>query len=552
MDSCASVRGMMPARRPTALAVGAGTATTLALTAVLLGRSVGRGVLLYRDFVTVPDPVLTRRTLGLEGPAPRAVPLDAVTALAGPVVPSGVQQQLLLVATLLIAGLGVTGLLRHRGPVATTVAAASATWSPYAVERLLLGQPPTLLGVAVLPWVVLVAREASTRRWWLLWTALAALPAALTPVGGVLAGGGAFVAARTWRRATPRDLVPLALLVVAWCSPWLAVALTGRTDAGQASGAPAFAVRADGLTGILDVLTGGGVWSVAATPESRGQLLTLCASAAVLALALVGLASLRQHRRLGGTLLLGPPLLALGLATAPGLDVFMAVQSVPGLALLRDTHRWVGIAAMTASVLSGLGASVLAARLSAWTSRPSADRTALVARDRAILSNGSGAFVASTAVALLGASLAVLAVPDAAARLADAYRPVRFPSGWSAVVAAVGERHALVLPFQPLRAAAWAGPHPFLDPTGLALPGPVTTAHDLRVTRDGHTLVIGSADPPEAKDWSAGRVDSGRLRELGIEVVLEWHGTPGHPLRDVPGLVERLRTPELSVWEVVG
>ena len=87
---------MMPARRPAALATVAGTCVTVVLTAVLVWPALGRGQLLYRDFVSVPDPSVTARTLGLDGPAPRAVPLDLVIALLDPVVPSGLQQQLIL------------------------------------------------------------------------------------------------------------------------------------------------------------------------------------------------------------------------------------------------------------------------------------------------------------------------------------------------------------------------------------------------------------------------------------------------------------------------
>jgi len=64
--------------------------------------------------------------------------------------------------------------------VAAAVGAALATWSPYAVERLLLGQPPTLLAVSTLPWIVLVAREVKGPRRWLMLTTVAALPAALS------------------------------------------------------------------------------------------------------------------------------------------------------------------------------------------------------------------------------------------------------------------------------------------------------------------------------------------------------------------------------------
>ena len=527
---------MMPARRPAALAVGAGTCVTVLLTALLIWPAVGRGQLLYRDFVSVPHPSLTARTFGLEGPAPRAVPLDLVVALLDPVIPSGLQQLVLLAATLLLAGVGVTVLLRRRGPVATAMGAALATWSPYAVERLLLGQPPTLLAVSTLPWIVVVAREATTRRRWLALTVVAALPAALTPVGGLTAAAAALVAALTFRRAPARDLVALAALALLWCSPWLVAVLAGHTDAGQSDGAMAFAVRADGFHAVLDVLTGGGVWSDGATPGSRLRWAPVLVGCLSFALAVLGAAELRRQRGLGFACLLAPPVVALALATPAGVAALAAAQSVPGVALLRDTHRWLGISSVTVAVLAPLGLLGLLQRMRLL---------GLMDRPR----RGVRGAVAVSA-ALVGLSLAVLAVPDAAARLHTAYRPVTFPSAWERVVAAVGERHALLLPWQPMRAVDWVGPEPFLEPFPLGLRGPVTVARDLIVARDGRLLRVGSADPPESASWAQGQLDAGELRRLGIEVVIEWLGTPGRLPERHDGLVEILRDDGFVVWSL--
>ena len=522
----------MPARRPAALAVGVGTCVTVALVAVLLWPSLGRGQLLYRDFVAVPDPSVTARTVGQDGAAPRAVPLDLVVAVLDPVVPSGLQQLLILLATLLLAGLGVTMLLRHHGPVAAGVGAALATWSPYAVERLLLGQPPTLLAVSTLPWIVLVAREVADRRRWLIFTTVAALPAALTPVGGLTAGLGAVVAAVAFRRASGRELAALTAIAVLWCSPWLLAALVGSSDAGQSEGAQAFAVRADGPLGVLDVMTGGGVWSLAATPASRLQLLPVLIGGVAWVLAVAGAATLRRRRGLAVTCLAAPPAIVLALATPAGVAVLSWAQAVPGIALLRDTHRWLGISAITVAVLAPLG---LVSLLRAPRLRSDATRRA-----------------ASLAAALIGVSLAVLSVPDAAARLHGAYRPAAFPASWERVVAAVGERHALVLPWQPMRAVGWVGPLPFLDPLPLALRGEATVARDLLVARDGRLLRVGSADPPQSEAWTRGELDVAQLRRLGIEVVVEWLGTPGSLPTSHEGLVEVLRDDGFVVWAVRG
>lgn len=187
-------------------AVLAGWLATAVQTVALLWPSWGSGQLLYRDFVAVPNPVWSARVLGADGSAPRAVPLDFVTTLLAQVLPSGVQQQVMLSATLLLAGGGVTMLLRRFGWVATVTAATLASWSPYAGERLLLGQPPTLLAWSMLPWLVLAARSSGPRRVWLLRVALAAAPAALTPFGGLVAlvtVVSTVAIDRTWALAQP-------------------------------------------------------------------------------------------------------------------------------------------------------------------------------------------------------------------------------------------------------------------------------------------------------------------------------------------------------------
>ena len=146
-------------------AVAAGLMVTVLATALFLGGSVGvgpwDGVYLFRDFVTVPDPVFGANTLGAGG-APRAVPLDAVVAALSTVLPSSLVARLLLVAPLLLVGAGMTVLLRRYGPVATSVGAGLAIANPYVSERLLLGQSPSLLGYAMIPWLVVLEVMSET------------------------------------------------------------------------------------------------------------------------------------------------------------------------------------------------------------------------------------------------------------------------------------------------------------------------------------------------------------------------------------------------------
>ncbi len=522
---------MQPRARRLAPVV-AGTAITILFTGVLLGGSLGVGQLLYRDFVSVPEPSLTARTWGFDDVAPRAVPLDAVTALLAAVVPTWVQQQVMLVATLLLAGVGTAVLLRGRGTVAAAVGAGIASWSPYAAERLLLGQPPTLLAWSMIPWIVLAGRSGRSLRARLGWTALAALPAALTPFGGVLAAVAALGAAFT-RRAPVREHVALAGVAGIWCLPWLVPALGGRIDAGDGDGAAAFAVALDGpgvVLDVLDVLGGGGVWAVGAALGSREQVWALVATVGLLVLALAGLSGVAARDRIAlAALAFGLPTVVIALATPPGLAVWGWAQSVPGVALFRDTHRLLGLSWFAVAILAGLGA----AAVSRWL------RSAVHP-------------AASTGLVLVVFAACVLSSPDAPGRLRAAYDPVSFPASFEEAVRAAGDERTLVLPWQPMRRVPWAGDQPFLDPTALALTGPVVVARDLVVQRDGLTIRVGSADPPEAEAWTRGAVDPTALHRLGIGRVIVWQGTPGTGFVPQPGLEEVFRSPEFEVWRVTG
>ena len=63
----------------------------------------------------------------------------------------------------------------------------------------------------------------------------------------------------------------------------------------------------------------------------------------------------RRPRLLAVSCLVGPALGALLLATPTGLRVLGGAQSVPGVALLRDTHRWLGLGSVTTAVLAPMG-----------------------------------------------------------------------------------------------------------------------------------------------------------------------------------------------------
>lgn len=533
-------------------------AVVAVLTTWLTWRSWGRGQLLYRDFVSVPDPVLGPAALGTDGQPPRAVPLDAVMALLAPLLPTGLQQQLMVAGCIFLAGTGVAVLLRRWGQVAMVTGAVAAAWNPYVAERLLVGQPPTLLAYSMTPWMVAAVRSRLRPAYRLLAVAAAAAPAALTPWGGVLA---AMVVLGTATLLVPRPRWGLvgayAVLAVLWCLPWAVPAVRYGSGTGDPDGAAAFAAGADSWAGTVgSVLTLGGIWAPAARLASREGPWPVVCSLLVLGTAVVGAVTLR---RAGRTRELGvlaaawavPTAVVLLLAWGPVLGVYASLQGVPGFALARDTHRLLALPAVAVAVLVGVGAGALAADVAARLSREGQGR-------------GASSVVAA-ALGVLAVSLVLLTAPDLPGRLVEAYRPVTYPGEWARVVATVdgespagqgqgqgqGQARVLSLPWQPFRQVAWVGPQPFLDPLPRALRAEVVGSTVLTVPRDGTLLPVGN-EPSEAADWKQGRIDVAALSRLGIGYVVEWKGTPGRLPARHDGLRLVTRGQWFDTWAVPG
>jgi hypothetical protein len=519
------------------LALSAGLAALVAL--VVCGRSLGHGLYLYRDFVTVPDPVLNEAARGGGGQAPRAVPLDAVTAVLAPAVPPGVQQQLMLVASVFLAGLGTAVLLRRHGLPAMATGVVVAAWNPFVAERVLVGQPPTLLAYAMTPWVIAAVR--SRLRGWrsLLAVTAAALPAALTPWGGLATAGVALAtAAVTPHRRSARWLAALVAVAITWCLPWVVPALVHPQPAADPDGALAFSVRSDSPLGRLgSVLTLGGIWAQAVPPPSRGTVTATLAACLVAALAAAGLVAML--RRGSGTAApcvgaawLAPPLLAVLLSFGPGLALFTAMQSVPGVAIARDTHRWLGLSAIAAAVLAG---------------------QAVAAVSRRARRLGAGR-VLGGAAALCASSLAVLTVPDLPHEVEVAYQPITMPRDWDRMVASTqavaGGGDVLVTPWSAFRQTAWNAGRPFLDPLSRALQQHVVQSHELVVIRDHRVVRVDEDQSVIDGLVHDGRYDSAALRRAGISTVVQWRGTPGQvPLPDA-GMTPVLTSADFVVWSV--
>lgn len=511
--------------------VAIGSMAAAVVTAVLWRGSWGKGLYLYRDFVAVPEPARPDSLLPDTYAALRAWPLDGVMWAMSSVIPAGVQQLLMLLAIPLIAGSGVAAVLRAQGRAAAVVGAVLAAWNPYVAERLLLGQPPTLLAYAAAPWIVVAVRSSFSLGYRLPLVVLAALPAAVTPWGGLVALGTAVLSTlsrpdRTWRSVTSTGLVG-----IAWCLPWLvpSVLATGAATPDR-DGAQAFALADDtGLGTLGSALTGGGVWSSTARLASREDVLTLASSGVLLVAALAGVWCLSgRHRWFAIGLLLGPAVVAT-LLSGPLIGVVAAAQSWPGVAVLRDQHRVLGIATLVQAVLVGL----------------------LVGRVRALDRSSVGLGVAG-AVAAVG--LAASAAPDLPGQLSRVYQPVTYPGGWSDVVSATEDRTGratvLSMPWQPLRLTGWAGPRPFLDPTQRAVGVEVLSSSELRVDRDGTTIIVDDHPVAEAEAWSRGELSAAALRAHGVTHVLSWLRTPGVQPIVGDGWREIARTDDWVVWDV--
>ncbi|NNM44797.1 hypothetical protein [Knoellia koreensis] len=526
------------ARRDLLIVVG----VVAAAAAVLVGRSLGRGVFLYRDFVTVPDPVVGAATWGAPGSPPRSAPLDAVVVALAPVLPPGVQQQVMLVGALVLAGLGTALLVRSWGLAAMVPSAVVAMWNPFVVERLLLGQPPTLLAYSMTPWLILAVRSRLAGWRGLAAVAVAAAPAALTPWGGLWALGVVLVTALATPWRSGRWWFAALTLGAGWCLPWVIPGLHYATTAADPDGANAFAAQSDSPLGVLvSVATLGGIWAPAAVPGSRSTTLSIAVGVALFVVALVGLVVLARdgHRRAAawlGCALVVPPAVVTLLATGPGIGLMRAAQALPGVAVARDTHRWVGPAATATAVLVGVVAASVAQRLRR------------IAR----------AAVAPTVAAVLATcSFAVLAVPDAPTLLHAAYQPVGMPPGWAAAVdaadQAAGDRAVLVLPWSAFRAArspsGYNRNQPFLDPLSRALAQRVISSRELVVSRQGVTVTVD--DDPGGLTRLASDPSPAALEAAGIGAVVVWTDVRGPA---VPAAVRDLelveRAGSFEVWRV--
>lgn len=490
------------------------TAWAAVLSVLLLGGALGRGYVLSYDMVWVPDLSLGRDVLGLGSALPRAIPSDAVVAALDEVVGGELLQKVVLLATLIAAGTGFGALVRDHSRPARFVAITVGLWNPFVVERLLLGHWPLLIGYAVLPWVVVVMRDAAPGR-------LPARLPALLVLGSLSASAGvatAVVALVVSGRAGIRRTGLLLTCLVGANAPWIVAGLTSpATTRSDPAGALVFATGSEGLmAGPVAALSFGGVWNAEVVPASRLGIAGLALTFLVVLAALAGVVRVVRGARVPhlGALavcwVVGWGLATLSWASPEALG--WLGEHVPAGGLVRDGSRLLGLAVPLVVVLVAVAVDGLVGRLP----------------DRA-------------SIALVGGVLALLPVtlmPDALWGVGGRLTAVTYPSSYEearAVVAAAPPGDVVSLPYESYRAPEWNGGRRVLDPLPRYLDRP-TVVNDVLVVsgrrlagEDPRSAEVADAlEEPTAEDRAAA------LREAGVSVVVE-EQIEGYDVPEVAG-----------------
>jgi hypothetical protein len=509
------------------------------LALLVVGPLLGPGYLLLRDAVSTPRSYLSDTALGLGESAPRASPQDFAVALASQVLDGGVVVKVLLLLGLWLAGWGAARLvelvLPEAGRPGQFVAVTMAVWNPYVAERLLQGHWSLLIGYGCLPWVATsmlgLRRNAGRPNFFglVFWIALAGL----TPTGLMLAAGVSLVCALTRGSGYSRWLcgaVTLGAAVLA-ALPWLtAAALSPSSRAWPHTFAVAvFAARAEPGLGTLGSLASlGGIWNAEAVPASRTTVFALLAAVALLSVVLVGLPVLVRRAAAIPLLVLAVAavLMPTLLATGPGQATMrMLVEAAPGLAVVRDTQKWVALA-MPGYALAGAAAVVTLRR---WL-RP-----------------------AATGVVCCVALLAGL--PDLAWGVAGQVEPVRYPAGWAAVASVINDDPGpvAVLPAGSMRRFSWSGPAPVLDPLPRWLRADVLSTGDLAVS--GVTVPGEGAHARAVQDLLLAGCQPAALRHAGVAWLVVESGTAGDMgagARTLDSLSAVYRDADLGLYRIGG
>lgn len=337
---------------------------------VVLGPALGRGVAITHDMPWSPEPRLTPFVLGLDTPAPRVVPSDALGVLLGTVLGASLAQHLVLLGILVLLATGAGVLAAELGSrvglVGRCVAAIAAVWNPFVFERLAVGQWVVLLGLGVLPWALRAAlravRGTGSAGPLAGWIALAscggvnAMVVCGLPVLLVV-----LPAAAALRTRPALWLLGLTVLVGAGVSAAWALPSLFAGAVSSHGGSTAFVPVADSPLGVLgSLLAGGGFWNEAMHPAARDNVLVAVTGAALM---VAGVVTALVRAPGIGRWCLAVALVVMGLVvavsiSAPAKGLWEAlVTQVPGGGALRDSHKlmslWVVLGACGLGLLAG-------------------------------------------------------------------------------------------------------------------------------------------------------------------------------------------------------
>ena len=541
-DAAALARDWRARLRAWAAGAGPGLAVGLVLGLLALGPGLRRGFLLSYDMVIVPREPFTAAIAGLAGGPPRAVPSDAVVAVASRVLPADIVQKLILLSIFMLACSGVAALLNREPLLARLAAAVFYAWNPFVAERLIIGQWALLLGYAGLPW----ALRAVTTYPVASWRGAARLGLALLPaaVGGFAAMTVSAlvvvpVAAMSCPKARQRLAAAGAALGVltVLSLPWLVPSVL-RAMYADPAGTAAFAARADtpfGAFGSLMML--GGMWNAQTVPAGYGGWWSVVWLILVLAATVSYVAFAARKRRwpgLGLAAVAGLAIAAAG-ATAPGQALLTAMTRLwPGFAILRDGQQFVAPLALVQALGAGL--------LVAWVTRPQQpageSQPGRIQADRLVI-----------AVAVLLAP--VLLLPGLAWGAAGRLRPVWYPAAWPGVARVIDDSRArgdvLLLPWAAYRRPAWNGDRALLDPWPRLLSRQVIWDDGAQV---GRTVL--QPDDPAARRLNrviqGGGPLTGALAAAGVRFVIVDSG--GSVAARLPGGTVVATRPGLTVYRV--
>lgn len=495
----------------------------LALALLMLGGSLGPGLVLSYDMVWVPHLALGTDALGLGTALPRAVPSDAVLAVLDEVVPSALLQKIVLLVPLVAGGAGAAA-LAGSDLTARLVASSVAVWNPFVVERLAIGHWPVLVGYGVLPWVIHAG--VAWRRSGVMPTRLLLL----VVLGSLSATTGlvtAFAAAAAAAERSRRRWTALGALVLLANLPWLASGLLHAGSAtSSAAGAEVFGPSGEGLLPPpATFLSLGGIWNSEVVLPSRTGWLGVLAFVLLMGLAAIGAARgwsrvpVPVRRPLVVCWVAGVTLTVLTWAF-PGGTGWLA-STVPGAGILRDGSRMLALAAPLTAVLAGRGAAVAVGALPDVLSRT----------------------IITCALVLVP----VTVMPDAALGLSGRLSAVDPPDSYDDLARALPTLPAgdvALLPFQSYRAPEWNNrSRPVLAPLGRYLPRHVVVEDRLLV--DGEPV---SGEDPRAAEVRRALERPGpedradRLRDAGVRLLVV-ERLPGVAVPAVAGDV---------VWEAAG